>query len=177
MLNQDKFHLLFFSAFAFIALLGVLNVTGLFHDIWVVKDADLISLHEFMCDSEGENYFFTTNDQEGYNKQCSYARIAALVLKDASPINVPVHEFNCTSGQLLTVDLSEGASNKGMYNGCVYQGVEFYTELKQEPGSLPFNRFLCDEKDYFYTMSFAEGKFKECEYQDAIGFAYRSDRD
>ncbi|MBI4919438.1 hypothetical protein HY837_05880 [archaeon] len=153
----------------------MLNITGSFNDIWVVKDADLVSLHEFMCDSD-ESYFFSTNEQEGYDKQCSYARIAALVLKDPSPRNVPVHEFNCSEGQLLTLDLSEGASSDGMHDGCVYEGVAFYTELNQEAGSLPLNRFLCDGKDYFYTLSFAEGKYKECEYQDALGFAYRADR-
>ncbi|MBI5064833.1 hypothetical protein HZA97_01225 [Candidatus Woesearchaeota archaeon] len=173
-MKQNKIYLLVFLAIAIFSLLGLFSFTGLFYSAFSVKEANLTPLHEFMCNSEGENYFFTTDMQKGFDKYCDYARVSALVFNQGGNGYVPIHNFDCDKGQLLTMNLAEGTTYSESQNNCVYQGVEFYTLLNPEPDSVPLHVFLCDGKDNFYTSSYEEGKYYGCDYKGTLGFVYRS---
>ncbi len=175
-MKQNKVYLTIFVIIAVFSLLGLFSTTGFFHATFNIEEANLVPLHEFMCDSEGENYFFTTNMQKGFDKYCNYAKVSALVFSQGNTGYAPVHNFDCAGGQFLTMNLAEGKSYSGSQNGCVYRGIEFYTLLNQESGSVPLYVFFCDGKDNFYTSSYEEGKYYGCDYKGSLGFAYRSGR-
>lgn len=175
-MKQNKVYVITFLVFAVFSLLGLFSITGLFHVTFNVEEANLVPLHEFMCDSEGENYFFTTNIQKGFDKYCDYARVSALVFSQGNTGYAPVHNFECAKGQFLTMNLAEGNINSENQNSCVYRGIEFYTLLNQESGSVPLYFFLCNGKDNFYTSSYEEGKYYGCDYKGSLGFVYRSGR-